>query len=316
MKEDRRCVICGAAFILSTRPDQVACSKKCWKEHNFRQQGMKYARTCQFCGKEFAPRYRYNHPKCCSKRCSSSLMAVQKGQAQVGERACEMCGIVFTLRISRKAQKRFCGKECADKAKVNPNKRRHSPKGSLEHRARITESLLRYWHSSESSILRKKLSRRMEANNPAADPVIVAKIRETKEANGNLHVWKGHRGGNGQITPQQQKVWEMLGGEEAGWSMDMAIRTGYFSGGGPRFPTDRGDGYPNNYKVDVGHRGLKVGIEVDGKGHRQKSAILKDRKKTECLEGLGWCVLRFTNEDVMTRPSWVLSQIVTVFVGM
>ncbi|HDZ27302.1 MAG TPA: DUF559 domain-containing protein [Candidatus Aminicenantes bacterium] len=115
----------------------------------------------------------------------------------------------------------------------------------------------------------------------------------TKRINGTLNVWLGKRGGNGQFTPQQVLLATALG-----WPMEVAISLG-----------KRQKGYPTNYKVDVGNKKLKLGIEVDGKNHRMKRNILKDKKKENKLEELGWKVLRFTNKEITMNLSRVLFKI-------
>ena len=98
-----------------------------------------------------------------------------------------------------------------------------------------------------------------------------------------------------------QKLFDALG---EGWKLELAIPT--------QVPRKPGCGYPTNYKVDLGNLELKLVVEVDGKMHRSKEVMLLDVKKTRKLEELGWTVLRFTNEAVMTRLSLVSLVIETV----
>jgi hypothetical protein len=56
---------------------------------------------------------------------------------------------------------------------------------------------------------------------------------------------------------------------------------------------------PNCYKVDLAEPAVKLAIEVDGGSHSSISRKAADKKKTETLNSLGWCVLRFTNKEVL-----------------
>lgn len=67
--------------------------------------------------------------------------------------------------------------------------------------------------------------------------------------------------------------------------------------------------YPTNYKPDVGHVGLKIAIEADGCSHGLLERKAQDVKKTKCLTGLGWKVLRFTNQQILEEPTTVMSTI-------
>ena len=56
---------------------------------------------------------------------------------------------------------------------------------------------------------------------------------------------------------------------------------------------------PNCYKVDLAEPSVKLAVEVDGPSHNSISRKAADKKKTETLNSLGWCVLRFTNKEVL-----------------
>ena len=92
------------------------------------------------------------------------------------------------------------------------------------------------------------------------------------------------RRGNGHgPTTQEQMLAEALG-----WTTEFAVPT--------KIP--KGNGYPTCYKIDVAAPWLKVGIEIDGNSHCVIERQQQDRKKEECLAGLGWTILRFTNKQV------------------
>jgi hypothetical protein len=97
------------------------------------------------------------------------------------------------------------------------------------------------------------------------------------------------RGGNGRpLTEPQRLLLKALG---EGWTPELAIALG------GRMP-----GYPTNYKVDLGHEGLMIGIEIDGNCHHSRRAL--DIKKDAMLASLGWTVLRFWNREIL---GWINS---------
>jgi hypothetical protein len=93
------------------------------------------------------------------------------------------------------------------------------------------------------------------------------------------------RGGNGTgLTVPQKKLLAVLSGD---WMAELPISL-----------IRHGPGFPSHYKVDIGSRTLKIGIELDGHTHRSRTS--KDQKKDAKLATLGWTVLRFWNWDILT----------------
>jgi hypothetical protein len=92
------------------------------------------------------------------------------------------------------------------------------------------------------------------------------------------------QGGNGRPSPEPQR---MLA-EALGWATEVVVRT--------RMP--RGSGYPTCYKMDIADPELRIAIEVDGSSHQSLKIRQKDAKKASFLVGLGWTVLRFSNQEV------------------
>ena len=131
---------------------------------------------------------------------------------------------------------------------------------------------------------RKYASVRMKANNPMASVASVAKMTATMKRLGHK---PKVRGGNGQPTP----VPVARLAESLGWPLEVAVKTG----------CPRGQGFPTVYKLDIGNRELKIGVEVDGNSHNIKRRKEEDSKKTALLSSLGWIVLRFSNQAVMER---------------
>ena len=58
-------------------------------------------------------------------------------------------------------------------------------------------------------------------------------------------------------------------------------------------------GLPTHYKLDIAYPELMVAVEVDGHSHNTTERKAQDERKTEFLAGLGWTVLRFSNQEVM-----------------
>lgn len=69
--------------------------------------------------------------------------------------------------------------------------------------------------------------------------------------------------------------------------------------------------YPiGRYEVDAVWLKEKLAIELDGrKFHSDAEALVADSEKSRYLRGLGFRVLRFTWNDVVERPEWVIGQI-------
>lgn len=56
----------------------------------------------------------------------------------------------------------------------------------------------------------------------------------------------------------------------------------------------------------------RIIVELDGSGHGEDRQVARDEARTKRLEDLGWTVLRFWNDDVMTDIDGVCRHIVTV----
>ena len=63
-------------------------------------------------------------------------------------------------------------------------------------------------------------------------------------------------------------------------------------------------------RVDFTYRRQRVIVEVDGRfGHASELDKQRDRARDEALAAAGWTVLRFTWEDLVTRPRWVMKRV-------
>lgn len=182
---------------------------------------------------------------------------------------CAICKTAFTLPLSKRAYWRktgraICSPECRKAAYTDPE-RAHKPGPTAEGRARLAE-------------LRR-------TQNPMKDPATRAKVSAALRA-------LGHRpptqGGNGRGTTEpQQLLFAALG---RGWLLEYVVKPGE--------GRKRG-GLPTHFKLDIANPDLMVAVEVDGKSHCSQERQEQDRRKTAWLNGAGWTVLRFSNEEVM-----------------
>ncbi|HVX46998.1 MAG TPA: type IV toxin-antitoxin system AbiEi family antitoxin domain-containing protein [Mycobacteriales bacterium] len=70
------------------------------------------------------------------------------------------------------------------------------------------------------------------------------------------------------------------------------------------------------YRIDLGYRRFRLGIECDGKAHEKVRALYSDRVRANALEGLGWRLIRFTWSDLMSRPEYIVTTIRAAISGM
>ena len=182
---------------------------------------------------------------------------------------CHMCEKEVNRDSSLMAQYRktgrgYCSKECSSK-----------------YRAKISSETM-------SRTNRRYASARMTSNNPMSRKEPREKMRATLVAMG--HAPKV-RGGNGRPpTKAELMLYYMLASE--GFALQVIETTG---------PTWRSKGCPNHYKIDCANRELMIAIEADGASHLSLERQEQDARKTECLTGLGWTVLRFTNQEILSN---------------
>mgnify|MGYP003947218511 CR=1 FL=1 len=63
------------------------------------------------------------------------------------------------------------------------------------------------------------------------------------------------------------------------------------------------------YFADFACEPLRLVVELDGGVHDQDEAHLNDYLRQQEMEALGWCVLRFPNERVLSDIAGVLGEI-------
>ncbi len=77
-----------------------------------------------------------------------------------------------------------------------------------------------------------------------------------------------------------------------------------------------GSGYPTCYKVDLGFPELKLAVEADGSSHLVLERKEQDVKKTNFLTGIGWTVLRFTNQRILQDTQNVKEELRSVILRL
>jgi hypothetical protein len=103
------------------------------------------------------------------------------------------------------------------------------------------------------------------------------------------------RGGKGHgLTVPQQSLLDALG---ESFVAEHVVLTGL-----PK-------GQPTWYQLDIVHLERKIDVEVDGNSHGSVSRKAKDEQRTNILTGLGWRVLRFTNQEVLSSLDEVVAKI-------
>lgn len=233
--------------------------------------------------KEQRTRVRRGLPVFCGSRCIQLHRHRTKPKPRLPkiQRHCEECAVLFTLNNVQswklrtgKATQFFCSKSCRTK---------HTARTSLKFRASVQAA-----NMARIDELKEQM---VEMRKKAAQPEVVARMRETMKARGHK---PRVRGGNGQglTAPQAAlwvELWQLTGVE---WIPEYPIKTGL----GRR-------GCARAYKVDLAHPTLRLAIECDGPSHKSLSRQAQDRKKEAILSSLGWQVLRFSNREIMENTA-------------
>jgi hypothetical protein len=132
-------------------------------------------------------------------------------------------------------------------------------------------------------------SKRMKENNPMKSAGSREKMRRTLVNIGHNPPVRGGNG-TGLTVPQSELLLRLqTSGDLSSWIPECVVLTGM--------------NYPRCYKVDIGNPSEKLAVEVDGKSHGLLLRKQQDQKKDVILNGVGWTVLRFSNEDVLANPT-------------
>ncbi|MGQ5260233.1 DUF559 domain-containing protein [Micromonospora sp. ZYX-F-536] len=63
------------------------------------------------------------------------------------------------------------------------------------------------------------------------------------------------------------------------------------------------------YRLDLGYRERRVGIEYDGSSHLDRDRLRCDRERVNWLDANGWRMRYFTDRDLYQRPTYITTTI-------
>lgn len=63
------------------------------------------------------------------------------------------------------------------------------------------------------------------------------------------------------------------------------------------------------YRLDLGYRERRIGIEYDGLSHLDRDRLRYDRDRVNWLDANGWRMRYFTDRDLYTRPAHIVATI-------
>ena len=237
----------------------------------------KIEKACPMCGVKFHT-YATTGKKFCSRECGYASR-----RKTYPKRNCKRCKKEFQV-VRTKPRQVFCGRHCAGKfagmppaAYVGLRKWEQTDEG----KRKMRENMAVLW---EREGFAEAVSERMKRDNPSHDPENIAKALRTKKERGITY--ENLTGGNGKISPMEQRLWEALGEH---WSLAHAVTTDQLA---------RAEGCPNHYKLDLALPAIRLAVEADGGTHNSPAAQERDGRKDRNLTRMGWTVLRFKNYEI------------------
>jgi hypothetical protein len=63
------------------------------------------------------------------------------------------------------------------------------------------------------------------------------------------------------------------------------------------------------YRIDLGWRRWRLGIEGDGRVHEDPDAVFADRYRQNLMQNARWLLLRFTWKDLTQRPWYIVETV-------
>ncbi|MFB9239742.1 DUF559 domain-containing protein [Plantactinospora siamensis] len=63
------------------------------------------------------------------------------------------------------------------------------------------------------------------------------------------------------------------------------------------------------YRLDLGYRKRRVGVEYDGSSHLDRDRLRWDRERTNWLDAHGWTMRYFTDRDLYRRPAYIIATV-------
>lgn len=263
-----RCTQCNKEFFGYNETTRF-CSKACYGQSLMHRDTI----ICPTCGKLVTVRF---GRKFCSRPCAD---AARRGVIlrKITYGTCPVCNKSFEIRGKQK----FCSRQCAAIGMNRPKHHNISEQGKQAQ----SENLKKLWQNPDFSA---KVVERMRTDNPSHNPEVLKRMKTTRLQNRSYV--NNFKYGNGKISEYEQLVYNKL--EPLGFIYNYPIGLKDIRA---KYP-DRH--YPTNYKPDFIHLDYKLCIEIDGCNHIGKDAELRDLKKTQCLELLGYTTIRFTHKDI------------------
>jgi len=218
----------------------------------------------------------------CGRMYARSGQTTRCQQCAEQPRPCEFCGETLVL-LKNNFTQRFCNQSCASKWKQRQPEFR--AKFYTEARAKKISTAKLKWHQDHpefADTLSSQLKRR--------NWMIGTRITPVPKADPFA---KGSRGGNGRGPTEAEKILAGLLKDESPIN-NFVIRTGMGH-----------CGYPTHYKADIAIPRLRLVVEADGTSHYNSKARERDFRKDNLLAALGWKVVRFSNRQILKRPTQV-----------
>ncbi|MFC0508133.1 type IV toxin-antitoxin system AbiEi family antitoxin domain-containing protein [Micromonospora costi] len=69
------------------------------------------------------------------------------------------------------------------------------------------------------------------------------------------------------------------------------------------------------YRLDLGYRERRVGIEYDGRTHLDRDRLRRDRARMNWLAANGWQMRHFTDRDLYHRPTHIVTTVKTLLLA-
>jgi hypothetical protein len=181
----------------------------------------------------------------------------------------------------------FCGRSCAMKWRWAETDMREvfAEQWTPERRAQAANTMM---ENRQKPGVERKLQEYLRSDrNPFRNPKQEERDRLHAKLLRNGTYAKNLTGGNGKgLTVPQKMLLDVL---PSSWRAEWSVPT---AGG-------VGRDLPHCYKVDIAHPPSKTAVEVDGASHNNPKRRAEDKKRDECLESLGWIVIRVKNKQVL-----------------
>ena len=101
--------------------------------------------------------------------------------------------------------------------------------------------------------------------------------------------------------PERQLLEQLVNSKQRGYIKEAII---------PQYPVKHGK---HLYTIDFAMPRIKLGLEVDGGiFHSTDEQITRDRQRDSNLGSLGWTILRFTDDEIESKPRAVIDRITSI----